>query len=246
MGKGKLKKRSKRRNKLIFKSLLLVVFLFGLNTFAWFIYISKVSTDLTASVVSWDITFMDDNNIVEHAILAIPDMKPGMNEYSKEFRIINRSGVDATFKYDIVSMELFGDSYSLANEDYENEDLIALLEDGFPFKVSFLSSTETISQNTTSSFQIAVNWSYEPVDSYVKLNRFYEFDPNLTYYVQSQENTYSVVQVTSSNFENLVTTGLYLQGDVADTYWGEKSADFKALGGGDSLILNIELEVKQA
>ena len=246
MGKGKLKKRSKRRNKLIFKSLLLVVFLFGLNTFAWFIYISKVSTDLTASVVSWDITFMDDNNIVEHAILAIPDMKPGMNEYSKKFRIINRSGVDATFKYDIVSMELFGDTYTLANEDYENEDLIALLEDGFPFKVSFLSSTETISQNTTSSFEIAVNWSYEPVDSYVKLNRFYEFDPNLTYYVQSQENTYSVVQVTSSNFENLVTTGLYLQGDVADTYWGEKSADFKAQGGGDSLILNIELEVKQA
>ena len=50
---------------------------------------------------------------------------------------------------------------------------------------------------------------------------------------------------TSTNYNSLVESGLYMEGNDSDTYWGEKSARFKAQVGENSLIINMDLEVKQ-
>ena len=211
------KKRMSKRNKIRLKSILLLVFLFGLNTLAWFIYISKVNTDLRASVVSWDVTFMDNNNIVEAITLEITDMKPGMPNFSKTYTVRNRSGVDAHFEYTIKKVTLFGVEYTSSTTPTADE-VLTMLQTQTPYVLTLNSSTE--------------------------INGLYEYQSGYTYYVKNG-NDYVMTVATSTNYNSLVESGLYMEGNDADTYWGEKSARFKAQGGENSLIINMDLEVKQ-
>ncbi len=237
------KKRLSRRNKIRLKSILLLVFLFGLNTLAWFIYISKVNTDLRASVVSWDVTFMDNNNIVEAITLEITDMKPGMPDFTKTYTVRNRSGVDAHFEYTIKKVTLFGVEYTDSTSPTADE-VLSMIQNETPYVLTLASSTETISEGSTATFDISLTWPYEPTNSYVKINGLYEYQSGYTYYVKNG-NDYVMTVATSANYDSLVASGLYMEGNDADTYWGEKSARFKASGGENSLVINMDLEVKQ-
>ena len=237
------KKRMSKRNKIRLKSILLLVFLFGLNTLAWFIYISKVNTDLRASVVSWDVTFMDNNNIVEAITLEITDMKPGMPNFSKTYTVRNRSGVDAHFEYTIKKVTLFGVEYTSSTTPTADE-VLTMLQTQTPYVLTLNSSTETIAEGSTATFDITLTWPYEPTNSYVRINGLYEYQSGYTYYVKNG-NDYVMTVATSTNYNSLVESGLYMEGNDADTYWGEKSARFKAQGGENSLVINMDLEVKQ-
>lgn len=229
-----------KRNRAKFRAFMLLVFLLGVNTFAWFIYISKVSVDLTASVVSWDITFMDEDTVVENAIVEVTDMKPGMPDFSKEFRIINRSGVNASFDYTINKVTIFGDEYQTSNT-LTSDDLIEMLTEETPFKFSFLSSSAVIDDHSTETFEINVTWPYESSSTYVKVNKLYEYSDHFDYYLANGGKA----NVTASNFDSMIGQ-IYLTADDADTYWGEKSAEYIAGGGTTSILIDMTLEVKQA
>ena len=229
-----------KRNKAKFRAFMLLVFLLGINTFAWFIYISKVSVDLTASVVSWDITFMDENTVVENAVVAITDMKPGMQDFSKEFRIINRSGLNASFDYTINKITIFGDEFA-TSANLTSDDIVDMITEETPFTFSFLSSSAIIDDHSTETFEIGVTWPYESSNTYVKVNKLYEYSDHFDYYLANGTKA----NVTSSNFNSMVGQ-IYLTADDADTYWGEKSAQYIADGGTESIVIDMTLEVKQA
>ena len=231
-----------KRNRVKFRALMLLLFLLGVNTFAWFIYISKVGVDLTASVVSWDVTFYDENTEIQHATVVITDMKPGMTDFSKEFRITNRSGVDASFEYTIDQITIFGYQY-VPTATFTSDDIATMLTEETPFEFSFLSSDETIDDHSSETFEIGVTWPYEASRNYVKVNKFYQYTNTFPYY----DSTGNQVTVSSSTFDSLVDTdSLYYAADDADTYWGEKSADFIAHGGQNSIVIEMTLIVKQA
>ena len=231
---------SNKRNRVKFRALMLLLFLLGVNTFAWFIYISKVSVDLTASVVSWDITFMDENTVIENAVVAVTDMKPGMPDFSKEFRIINRSGLNASFDYTINKITIFGDEYQTSST-LTSDDLVEMLTEETPFTFSFLSSSGVIDDHSTETFEIGVTWPYESSNTYVKVNSLYEYNDHFDYYLANG----SKANVTASNYNSMMDS-IYLTADDADTYWGEKSAEFIANGGTTSIIVDMTLEVRQA
>ena len=60
-----LLERRKARRKVVFRSVLLVAFLLIINTFAWFTYISKAGVTLSGSVVNWDVTFLEETNVIK-------------------------------------------------------------------------------------------------------------------------------------------------------------------------------------
>ena len=103
-----LQDRKKLRRKIIIRSVLLVAFLLGINTFAWFTYISRAGVTLNASVVNWDVLFQDETNAIKDIHIEITDMKPGMLTYEKQIEITNHGDIDAKMGYIIKNATLLG------------------------------------------------------------------------------------------------------------------------------------------
>ena len=59
--------------------LIFVVIMLSLNTYAWFIYVTRVDTSITAKVRSWNVMFqVHDNNIANEVVFHLADIYPGM------------------------------------------------------------------------------------------------------------------------------------------------------------------------
>ena len=78
----KLFKRIKLRN------LLFLAILMSCNSFAWFIYATKVSNNITAHVRSWNVNFIvGDNNIEETLTFDVESVYPGMTDKKLDYMI---------------------------------------------------------------------------------------------------------------------------------------------------------------
>lgn len=236
-----VEQRRKRRRKTIIRSVLLIAFLLIINTFAWFTYITKANLSINGSVVSWEVSFLDQNSIVKDIDIAITDMKPGMMQFSKTIDIVNNSDVAAKFTYKIKSVEFLG------TEIFKGEETEAIkqkLEQDFPFSLKIIVGKQDLDLTDTSSFQVTMEWTYEE-DKYYKVNSLYTFDPAINYYVLSN-NTYQIDNtVTSENFLEKMQTGLYLEKDDADSYFGYACGNYEMNTNKPCMDIHMDLEVSQ-
>ena len=236
-----VEQRRKRRRKTIIRSVLLIAFLLIINTFAWFTYITKANLSINGSVVSWEVSFLDQNSIVKDIDIAITDMKPGMMQFSKTIDIVNNSDVEAKFTYKIKSVEFLG------TEIFKGEETEAIkqkLEQDFPFSLKIIVGKQDLDLTDTSSFQVTMDWTYEE-DKYYKVNSLYTFDPAINYYVISN-NIYQIDNtVTSENFLEKMQTGLYLEKDDADSYFGYACGNYEMNTNKPCMDIHMDLEVSQ-
>ncbi len=54
--------------KIKLRNLLILIVLLAFNTYAWFVYTTKVSTGLNAHVSAWDVEFVGKNRTVLYQI----------------------------------------------------------------------------------------------------------------------------------------------------------------------------------
>ena len=106
----KLFKRIKLRN------LLFLAILMSCNSFAWFIYATKVSNNITAHVRSWKVNFIvGDNNIEETLTFDVESVYPGMPDSLQVINATNNSDTSATLSYEIVSASILGEEYVVSD-----------------------------------------------------------------------------------------------------------------------------------
>ncbi len=218
----------------------MVALLFSINTFAWFVFVTDGSTKIDADVISWDIAFLKDDVETEMIDIDITDLYPGMMTFEKEIMIMNRSDLDATFNCDIEKITVFG-------MDYENTDgnLMSSLQDQFPFKISFEYGESDIDKGGELTVKLVVKWDFENAQPYYKLNDLYEYQEGVTYYTLSN-GEYTEEEVLGGSFNRLIKSGLYVESDDADTYWGERSVSYKEENPDDSVLhLQVKLVVSQ-
>ena len=233
--------RRKSRRKTIVRSILLIAFLLIINTFAWFTYISKANLSLNGSVVSWEVSFLDQNSIIKDINIAITDMKPGMMQFAKTIDIVNNSDVAAQFTYKITSVEFLGTKIF---EGEETETIKQKLEQEFPFTLKMIVGKQDLDLTDTSSFEVTMDWTYEE-DKYYKVNSLYTYDPAVNYYVLIND-TYQVDStVTEENFQSKVQTGIYLAKDDADSFFGYACGNYEKNTKKPCMDVHIELEVSQ-
>lgn len=232
----------KRRRKVIIRSTFLVLFLLGVNTFAWFTYISRADVSLNGSVIAWDVNFMDENGAIKEVLVDISDMKPGMMPYEKKIEIINRSDVAATVNYQIKSVKFLGNTI-LEGETTEN--IINSFSNDYPFVLTMEAASDNIGVDVGTTFNITMNWTYED-NAYYKVNSMYTYDPGVNYYTLVN-GTYQVDNtVTNENFNEKITTGIYLEKDDADSYFGYACGNYENSTNNPCLEMLIELKVTQA
>ena len=156
------------------KNIIVLIILLTSNTFAWFIYATKVQNEMSAHVGAWDILFeAGDSPIVDYINVSIDNMYPGMEDFHYELKAYNKSEVGASLTYTLLSADIMGDVYytkegrNEANEevtetDLTSEELSKVLKDNYPFKFDFSVSSSNLDADIGEAFYyIDANWPFE-------------------------------------------------------------------------------------
>ena len=123
--------------KIKLKNLIILLLLLVFNTYAWFIYASKVSMGITASVSSWNVEFVSDaGETVTNIDVDIERIYPGMETFEKKVEVYNKGETGATLSYEIRSIKIMDDLYETTGDSALTSDEIQnIIEQKYPFKI---------------------------------------------------------------------------------------------------------------
>lgn len=167
-----MQKKKKKPNLLIkigrrirIRHLVLLILLLVANSYAWFIFSTKVSMGITAHIASWSIHFTaGDGEQVSYMSFYVDRIYPGMEEASQTLYVNNTGTETADLNYEIEYVRIFEDEYEV-DDDLTAEMLEEMLEEDFPFKFDFVASSDTIESIIgAETFEVKLNWAYESGD----------------------------------------------------------------------------------
>ncbi len=150
------------KKKVKLSNLILLIVLLMFNSYAWFIYNTKVSTSLNAKIEAWDIKYIS-NGIIEmqNIILDVEKIYPGMDTFTHNITVNNNGDTDAELSFAVRKVEILGQVYQV-NESTTPEALYNKLQNDFPFKVTVtLGSTHLPAHTGTTTVNVKLEWQYE-------------------------------------------------------------------------------------
>ena len=167
---------------LTLKALIILVVLLAFNSYAWFVFATKVSGGLTASVVAWDITFqVGDSETITNIEIDVSKIYPGMETYIKQISAKNSGESEATLAYEYKSLTLLGETFTVG-ENITREELENKIQNKYPFKISVtVDKSELTTGFEEAHFTIKVEWAYESGDDDADTywgEKAYEFKKN--------------------------------------------------------------------
>lgn len=164
LGKSILKAFKKRFS--IFHLLFLGV-LIAANTFAWFIYMDKVSSDIDVRVKAWNVSFRFNNQDMEDYInFSVDDVYPGMTPFQQALAVTNDGEMDAQLSYEVVSISVMGETFTTEDGSMTEDELKALMSERYPFKITITTNHSFIQKDGgTAMFYVNVTWPYESYNS---------------------------------------------------------------------------------
>ncbi len=147
-------------------TILILVLLLSCNVFAWFIYTTRVDSNITAHVKAWNIAFIAGNTQLSQEVnFNVANIYPGMTTYEETITATNNGETQASFTYEIISATILGTTYTVDGTILTSNELLRKLEEDYPFSVIFNVSSDTLlSQGGVGSFTLQVIWAYESGD----------------------------------------------------------------------------------
>ena len=172
--KKKRKNYTKKRVKEALKIRTVVILLLTLlvNTYAWFIYISTVSTGLNIHVKSWEFEFSVEDK-TDDIVIFSDDLYPGMKEVKRSITATNKGETSANISYTITSVKIFGKDLLEGKEAVDEEQFKELLKD-YPFDIqvkmlsedgSLYNPSNAMQENDKVQIEFTLNWAYETKDA---------------------------------------------------------------------------------
>ena len=176
--KGKLNRKQRRiKNRITIRTLFLLSITLIFNTYAWFLYVTTVSSSITAHVEAWHVQFKVDDEIVEREFpIVIEHAYPGMQTVTKTVEILNDGEKDADIDFAIKSIRIFDDIF-IATDQMESGDtipqgatqttsaaLLTRLQNNYPFVLTITSNDTTVEADDSGSLTISFSWAYESGD----------------------------------------------------------------------------------
>ena len=164
----------KKKIKIKLSRIIFLIVLVSANTFAWFIYATKVDSNISVHVRAWNIVFQaGENEVINTININVGDIYPGMGDYSYEVKAYNYSEVAADLHYSILEARILNDRYvtvegraeyneTVLATDLTSEELEEQLLEDYPFSISFVASNDTLSiGNNYETCTLSVVWPYE-------------------------------------------------------------------------------------
>ena len=143
--------------------LLFAIVLISINAYAWFTYVTRVDTSISAKVRSWNVMFqVHDNNIAQDVTFNVGEIYPGMSNYSDYASIVNNGETAGDAYFTIKRVQIFDDVFTSSN--YTNAQLLNILENNYPFEITLSLSNTHVAAGRTELFNFYIRWPYESGD----------------------------------------------------------------------------------
>lgn len=166
------------------RTLILLIILLSFNSYAWFIYATKVSGGMNAHITSWNVRFKaGEEEITTNVVFDVEKIYPGMEDQTKTLTAYNEGEMLAILSYDIKSVRVLDTTYT-ASETMTTQDIEAILQN-YPFKLTFAIDNSNLNAvNGSASFVILLRWDFESGDDALDTawgERAYEYNRNHPY-----------------------------------------------------------------
>ncbi len=147
------------------RNILILILLIIFNTYAWFIYATKVATEISVHISSWNVEFATGEEVTTtNIIIEVERLYPGMDDYVKEITVKNKGEMRAQLSYKIKEIRVLDTQY-IVDEDMTSESLQNKIETEYPFKINIEKDDSELIQGTgDGKFTISVKWPYESGD----------------------------------------------------------------------------------
>lgn len=155
----------KKKRKYKLRTLFLLAITLASNSFAWFIYSTRVSNSITAKVRGWNVNFeIGTGSTAEEFIeITIDSLYPGMEDYTKTLKASNHGESDAVISYKVEEALILGDN--LKNLELTDQEILNKLNSNYPFKIGFSVSNPVITAGGGESLiTISITWPYDSGD----------------------------------------------------------------------------------
>ena len=173
--------------KIKIRNLIILILLLVFNAYAWFVYTTRVSLDLSAHVSSWDVQFVaKDRGVSSDMIIKVEKVYPGMEDFEKIIEVQNRGEVNVELSYEIESVRIMDETIEKNDETgVTSESIEEKLKKDYPFKINIVKDdSNLITGSGNGSFKITVVWPYESGDDEADTNwrrkayEYYENNPD--------------------------------------------------------------------
>lgn len=153
-------KRKKLFKKVKLRTIFLLAITLASNSFAWFVYTTKVSSNISAKVREWNVTFDVNGQTVEKTIeINIDSLYPGMESYNQTLTASNSGEARAQITYEVITAKVLGDD--LMTLGYTDIEIINYLRSNYPFSIDFNVSNDIIQSKGEETITISISWPYE-------------------------------------------------------------------------------------
>lgn len=168
--------------KIKIRNIIILIILLTFNTYAWFIYATKVSMGLTAHVSSWNVEFITGTGeeITTNIDIEVDRIYPGMEDFEKVIEVHNKGETAVKLSYEINSLKIM-DEYFEVTEDsgITSEELEEQMKTTYPFQILIEKNEGNLEEESgKGSFKIRVVWPYESGNDELDTfwgNKAYEF-----------------------------------------------------------------------
>lgn len=164
-----MKKDKKRKITLIdiikkikIRTIIFLIVLLTFNSYAWFLYATRVSTGLQAHVAAWDINFVIDNKPIEKTVtINLEKIYPGMEDFSQEIQVENKGETKVDLKYELESIKIFGETFS-RQSGMTSQQLEEKISNEYPINLDIQISNDSLDEGEgRSTFTINLSWPFE-------------------------------------------------------------------------------------
>lgn len=151
--------------KIKLRTLIILILLLIANSYAWFIYATKVNMGFNAHVSSWNVNFeIGDSESSTNVIVDVERMYPGMDTFSQTIVAKNNGETRAKLSYRIKSITMLGET-SEVSESLTSEELANRLANDYPFHLTIgVDNHELEAGQGQGTFTITLEWPFESGD----------------------------------------------------------------------------------
>lgn len=165
--------------KIKIKNIIILILLLIFNTYAWFIYATKASSSIDVHISSWNVEFtVGEDETVTNILIEVERVYPGMETFEKNISVRNRGEIKAQLDYDIISLKIMDESYTIG-ENMTSEELENKMKTGYPFKINVIKDDTELRAGTGEGlFSVTVEWPFESGDDELDTlwgNKAYEY-----------------------------------------------------------------------
>lgn len=165
--------------KIKIKNIIILILLLIFNTYAWFIYATKASSSIDVHISSWNVEFtVGEDETVTNILIEVERVYPGMETFEKNISVRNRGEIKAQLDYDIISLKIMDESYTIG-ENMTSEELENKMKTDYPFKINVIKDDTELRAGTGEGlFSVTVEWPFESGDDELDTlwgNKAYEY-----------------------------------------------------------------------